>query len=132
MLCGGVLPVAQLKDYRPPMRLLAARIPQEVLELSYDRARPRPRPSPPFLLTVLTLCMGRRYGFACAALGSAATDDTREDLEAARMANEAASAVSSGRALHFVTVECIVVNLGRARSWFAVWRLPPLPDPWTR
>jgi len=93
MLCAGVLPVAQLKDYRPPMQLLASRIPRAVLELT--------------------------YGFKTRDVGMSGSGETAEDIAAARAANQVALMTDQDGVLDFATVESILVGLGRARSWFA-------------
>src|SRR5690606_23077305 len=40
MVCDGVLPIDQLRDHRPPLALLAQRIPIVILEMTYGMKFP--------------------------------------------------------------------------------------------
>jgi len=96
MLLAGVLPVAQLRDHNPPMRLLCSRVPKAVLELT--------------------------YGFKAPKVGYDGLDSSggeRADLLAAESAAKAFGQGENGALCEFLTVEAVLVGVGRARSWFA-------------
>ena len=97
MLCAGVLPVAQLRDHGPPVRLVTNRVPRALLEAT--------------------------YGFRAPRVGTEGWDAAGGEAEALARASANARAASSAKDAkdlsEFMTVEALLVGVGKARSWFA-------------
>jgi large subunit GTPase 1 len=62
MMTCGVLLIDTIRNYVPPVQLVLARIPKEVLEAQYDVKLP-PRDSPMYSVEIFLQCVASRRGW---------------------------------------------------------------------